>query len=183
MEDKLFEKEYSIPYQMFNEAYDAFQKKYRMGNYLYTVWFTVLGISFVFAAIKDPSRILTYFLMLTCFAFAAIRWYTPKRIKRSYMEVLKETENDRYKFELYDDHISISIIEDGENESAEEENAEKEKLEPTKLYFAEGLNMLEKGGFFIVYQRKELFYVIPKKGFAEEELEIFREKINDSVSK
>ena len=52
-----------------------------------------------------------------------------------------------------------------------------EVAESSKLYFNDRLKIVEKDKFFILYQLKELFYVVPKSGFSDDELEIFRKKI------
>ena len=71
MEEKLLEKEYSIPYEIFGEAYTEFQKKYvNKRSYILMGIFIALGLVYVWSAIKDPSNTLAYLLMVVCFAFA-----------------------------------------------------------------------------------------------------------------
>jgi hypothetical protein len=190
MEEKLLEKEYSIPYEIFGEAYTEFQKKYvNKRSYILMGIFIALGLVYVWSAIKDPSNTLAYLLMVVCFAFAGINWYNPKRIRRTLMEGIKGLEDEKYRFELFESHIEISTLipeKEDENDKENDINSElEEKLfgdspdevsESSKLYFNDRLKISEKDNFFMLYQLKELFYVVPKSDFSAEELEIFRKK-------
>lgn len=190
MEEKLLEKEYSIPYEIFGEAYTEFQKKYvNKRSYILMGIFIALGLVYVWSAIKDPSNTLAYLLMVVCFAFAGINWYNPKRIRRTLMEGIKGLEDEKYRFELFESHIEISTIipeKEDENDKENDINSELEEelfgdspdevSESSKLYFNDRLKISEKDNFFILYQLKELFYVVPKSDFSAEELEIFRKK-------
>lgn len=190
MEEKLLEKEYSIPYEIFGEAYTEFQKKYvNKRSYILMGIFIALGLVYVWSAIKDPSNTLAYLLMVVCFAFAGINWYNPKRIRRTLMEGIKGLEDEKYRFELFESHIEISTLipekedekdkENDINSELEEElfgDSPDEVSESSKLYFNDRLKISEKDNFFMLYQLKELFYVVPKSDFSAEELEIFRKK-------
>lgn len=190
MEEKLLEKEYSIPYEIFGEAYTEFQKKYvNKRSYILMGIFIALGLVYVWSAIKDPSNTLAYLLMVICFAFAGINWYNPKRIRRTLMEGIKGLEDEKYRFELFESHIEISTLipeKEDENDKENDINSELEEelfgdspdevSESSKLYFNDRLKISEKDNFFMLYQLKELFYVVPKSDFSAEELEIFRKK-------
>ena len=190
MEEKLLEKEYSIPYEIFGEAYTEFQKKYvNKRSYILMGIFIALGLVYVWSAIKDPSNTLAYLLMVVCFAFAGINWYNPKRIRRTLMEGIKGLEDEKYRFELFESHIEISTLipeKEDENDKENDINSELEEelfgdspdevSESSKLYFNDRLKISEKDNFFMLYQLKELFYVVPKSDFSAEELEIFRKK-------
>lgn len=189
MEEKLLEKEYSIPYEIFGEAYTEFQKKYvNKRSYILMGIFIALGLVYVWSAIKDPNT-LAYLLMVVCFAFAGINWYNPKRIRRTLMEGIKGLEDEKYRFELFESHIEISTLipeKEDENDKENDINSELEEelfgdspdevSESSKLYFNDRLKISEKDNFFMLYQLKELFYVVPKSDFSAEELEIFRKK-------
>ncbi|MBO5383017.1 MAG: YcxB family protein [Ruminococcus sp.] len=191
MEEKFLEKEYNIPYEIFGEAYTDFQKKYvNPRNYILMGIFIALGFVYVYSALKDPNNTIAYLLMVVCFAFAGINWYNPKRIKRSLMEGIRGIENEKYKLELFESHIEIStLVPPEEIEEVDENNIDSdherelfgdkpdEVAESSKLYFNDRLKIVEKDKFFILYQLKELFYVVPKSGFSDDELEIFRKKI------
>ena len=127
--------------------------------------------------------------MVVCFAFAGINWYNPKRIRRTLMEGIKGLEDEKYRFELFESHIEISTLipeKEDENDKENDINSELEEelfgdspdevSESSKLYFNDRLKISEKDNFFMLYQLKELFYVVPKSDFSAEELEIFRKK-------
>jgi hypothetical protein len=50
-------------------------------------------------------------------------------------------------------------------------------IESSKLFFNKGLRIVEKNNFFMLYQVREMFYVVPKSNFSEDEINILRSKI------
>ncbi len=88
--------------------------------------------------------------------------------------------DELYRMTLYDTFIEISTIipQESEDDSEKEIFGEDppETVESSKLYFNNGLKIMEYDEYFIAYQAKESFYIIPKSGFSDGELEIFRKK-------
>lgn len=186
MEEKLLEKEYDIPYEIFGEAYKEFQKKYVLPrSYILMGIFLLIGVCYIYSAVKDPDNTLAYILVVACFCMAGINWYNPRRIRRSLMEGIRGIENERYKLSLYDTYLEIATVSVPQDSETAENDEEKELfgdepeeiIESSKLYFNNGLRVIEKEDFFMTYQMKEMFYVIPKKNFTQEETDIFRNKV------
>ena len=192
-ENYKLEKTYKVPHETFKEAYKAFQKKYVYPkSIIFIVLFLVLAADFVYAAIKAPDNRLVYLLIMVCIAFAFREWYNPRRIFQNISETMKALGEPEYKIGIADDHIDITTVslpEDEEEESAEadgetsedEEDDEPELPEdfdpmPEKsvIKLDESYGLLEYEKFFLLMEGKKVFYILPKEGFSEEELEIVR---------
>lgn len=192
-ENYKLEKTYKVPHETFKEAYKAFQKKYVYPkSIIFIVLFLVLAADFVYAAIKAPDNRLVYLLIMVCIAFAFREWYNPHRIFHNISETMKALGEPEYKIGIADDHIDITTVslpEDEEEESAEadgetsedEEDDEPELPEnfdpmPEKsvIKLDESYGLLEYDKFFLLMEGKKVFYILPKEGFTEKELEIVR---------
>lgn len=192
-ENYKLEKTYKVPHETFKEAYKAFQKKYVYPkSIIFIVLFLVLAADFVYAAIKAPDNRLVYLLIMVCIAFAFREWYNPHRIFQNISETMKALGEPEYKIGIADDHIDITTVslpEDEEEESAEadgetsedEEDDEPELPEdfdpmPEKsvVKLDESYGLLEYDKFFLLMEGKKVFYILPKEGFTEKELEIVR---------
>lgn len=192
-ENYKLEKTYKVPHETFKEAYKAFQKKYVYPkSIIFIVLFLVLAADFVYAAIKAPDNRLVYLLIMVCIAFAFREWYNPHRIFQNISETMKALGEPEYKIGIADDHIDITTVslpEDEEEESAEadgetsedEEDEEPELPEdfdpmPEKsvVKLDESYGLLEYDKFFLLMEGKKVFYILPKEGFTEKELEIVR---------
>ena len=88
-------------------------------------------------------------------------------------------ENDVYVLTLYPDKMLIGTVLEPENpeeqEVAEHEEVfgdipQKEDIAQTEIYLNNTVKIVEKDDFFMVYIKKSMFYIIPKKDFTEEEI-------------
>jgi len=189
------EKEYKIPYETFKEAYTAYQKKnVYPRSYIFAALFIVLAVIYIFAAVQNPSNKLAYILIFVCLALAAREWYNPRKIRRTLFETVKteEIENEVYKICVSDEFVEISTLprDDVENleheNEAESENENEEENEysdtaddltpeASKIPINSELTVSEFEKFFLLHVKKKMFYIVPKDGFTEYELEIMRE--------
>jgi len=183
MEEKIFEKEYAIPSAMFEKAFGQWQKKFVYPRtYIISLLFLVLAVIYIISAVKDSANTMAYVMTALCFALSAINWYNPKKIKRNLMTAVNSMSDELYRMTLYDTFIEISTVikpeYNDENDSEKEIFGDDppETVGSTKLYFNSGLKIMEYDDYFIAYQVKESFYIIPKSGFSDGELEIFRSK-------
>ncbi|MDE5946833.1 MAG: hypothetical protein K2G63_06000 [Oscillospiraceae bacterium] len=193
MEEKILEKEYRIPFEFFEKSFTQWQKKFVYPKtYIISILFLILGVVYIISAVKDSSNVMSYVLSALCLGLSAVNWYNPKKAKTSLLNAVKLMEDETYKMTVFETFIEISTIiqENSENNNLDEsedkadENNEKELfgdelpevIESSKLYFNNGLKVLEYDEYFIIYQVKELYYVVPKLNFTESELEIFRKK-------
>lgn len=186
-ENYKLEKEYTVPYEIFKEAYKAYQKKFvRPKSIIFSVLFLILAADFVYAAVKAPDNRLVYLLIVVCLAMAFREWYNPHRIFLNISETMKALGEQTYKIGVADDHIDFSTIEkeeevseDSDDTDEEDENQElPEDFDPmpekSTIQITESYNVLEYDRFFLLMEGKAIFYIVPKEGFSDEELEIIR---------
>ncbi|MCR5708238.1 MAG: YcxB family protein [Ruminococcus sp.] len=184
MEDKyILEKEYSISADMFREAYRAYQKKFVYPkSYFFMAIFLILSADFIYAAFKDMSNYFAYILIVICLALAFREWYNPRRIRRSLVETVQEMGDLVYKIGVGDSYVDISTVSapDGiedEDGGESEDMAGEDVPEPTRIPVDGKMRLLEYSEFFLLLYGKQVFYIIPKKGFDEKELDVVRKLV------
>lgn len=180
MEEKYrLEKEYRVPYETFREAYKEYQKKFvRKKSIFFMVIFLILAGDFVYAAVKAPENRLVYLLIVICIAMAFREWYNPKRIFRSVSETVREMGTPLYRIAVADDRLEISTLDEPEGYEDEVYDGEDDGYDPlpeaSEVPFDDEYDLLEYDNFFLILQGKRAFYILPKEGFSEEELEAVR---------
>ncbi len=183
-EEIILKKKYSIPYEMFEKAFDTFQKKYVYPrNMMMSAVLLIAAIANVVNILKGNSSNISYVLVLACIALAFVNWYNPRKLKKNLMVSIKGIENDVYRLVLMPDKLKIGTVLDNpdENNRAKAEYEEvfedtpaPENIEDTEIYLTNGVDVIEKPEFFMVYIKKAMFYVIPKKDFYEEEITVMQ---------
>lgn len=176
------EKEYTVSFDLFRKAYHEFQKKnVYPKSYLFMGLFLAIGVVYIAAAVKDPSNRMSYALVFLCFALAFREWYNPRKMRRNIVDTVREMGEMRYSFRISSDNVEFSTVSDddvensGEEPGDEEEYAPEELPEATVIPINGELSVQEYDEFFLLYQGKKSFYIIPKDGFTEYELETVRE--------
>lgn len=192
-ENYKLEREYRVSPDMFMNAYRAYQKKFVFPKkYLFIAIFLIIAADFVYAAVKDPSNLFAYFLIVVCIALAFREWHNPHFLRQRLYESIKELGEPLYKIGISDEFIDISTVEeddDGdENDESEEELSEDDTYEEnddippeidpypekTRINIKNGYRLLEYEEFFLIMQGKSLFYILPKEFFSDAELDIVR---------
>lgn len=181
MEDEaLVKKRYSIPYELFGEAFTVFQKKFVFPkNWIMTGLLLLLAVGNILNIIFGKGDTIGYVLVLVCIALAFINWYNPRKLKRSLMESVKGIENDVYTLTIYPERIVIGTVLEPENEKEPEEYEEvfgeipvKEDIADTEIYLNKNVKVIERKKFFMIYIKRSMFYVVPKELLTKEEIEI-----------
>lgn len=181
MEDEaLVKKRYSIPYELFGEAFTVFQKKFVFPkNWIMTGLLLLLAVGNILNIIFGKGDTIGYVLVLVCIALAFINWYNPRKLKRSLMESVKGIENDVYTLTIYPERIVIGTVLEPENEKEPEEYEEvfgeipvKEDIADTEIYLNKNVKVIERKKFFMIYIKRSMFYVVPKETLTKEEIEI-----------
>ena len=172
-ENYKFEKEYTIPAEIFRDGYREFQKKFVFPQANVTALaFLILAGVFVFAVIEDNSQYFAYLLIMVCLAMAVRQWYNPRKLRANLFESFHEIENSVYKISVAENYIDISTVstvEDVENV----ENSENEELpEKSRIPIDENFSVIEYDKFFLIFSGKSIFYIIPKENFSGDEIEI-----------
>ena len=181
MEDEvLVKKRYSIPYELFGEAFTVFQKKFVFPrNRIMSVLLLILAAGNVLNIMYGKGETIGYVLVLVCIALAFINWYNPRKLKRNLMESVKGIENDVYTLTIYPERIVIGTVLEPEKEKEPEEYEEvfgeipvKEDIADTEIYLNKNVKVIERKNFFMIYIKKSMFYVVPKEPLTQEEIEI-----------
>ena len=182
-ENYKLEKEYQISPEIFDKAYRNYQKKFVYPkNYIFIALFLILAADFVYAAVKTPENRLVYLLIVVCIALAFREWHNPKFVRKRLGETLKSMGMPVYKIGIGEGFVDISTVEEPEvsDETAEEYDPadipEETELLPEKTRIAvnSDFKLLEYDEFFLLMQGKSVFYILPKEGFSEAELETVR---------
>lgn len=181
MEDEaLVKKRYSIPYELFGEAFTVFQKKFVFPrNRIMSVLLLILAAGNVLNIMYGKGETIGYVLVLVCIALAFINWYNPRKLKRNLMESVKGIGNDVYTLTIYPERIVIGTVLEPEKEKEPEEYEEvfgeipvKEDIADTEIYLNKNVKVIERKNFFMIYIKKSMFYVVPKEPLTQEEIEI-----------
>lgn len=182
----LLQKCYQIPYELFKTAFMAFQKRFVYPrNYMII---TVLGIVCMIYAYfvvtgSDSDRPLYCIVILCALMMMAFQIYNPKKIRKNLLLAVREIADDRYKLTIYPGYLEIgTILPLEETDPAQKypdlddlfDDIPEENFSGTRIYYNKNLRVQEYDAFFMIYQQKTMFYVVPKAAFSEEELEIMR---------
>lgn len=184
-QERIFDtKRYSVPYEMFVEAYTVFQKKYVYPrNYIMCGLLLVLAIGNIINIALGNSQTLGIVLVFACLALVAVNLYNPKKIKRNLLESIKGIENDVYTLDILPDKMVVGTVLEpiDENEEKQPEEYEEvfgeveaqEEIKESEIYLDNRLRVTERSEFFIIYIKKSMFYIIPKNIFTDEEISKF----------
>lgn len=196
MEEKYrLEKEYSIPPEMFDEAYKAYQKKFvYKKSCIFMCLFLVLAADFVYAAVKQPSNTMAYLLIVVCIALAFREWHNPRFIRRRLSDTVRSMGKVVYKIGVGSGFVDISTVDmgfddeddvddaadteisaDDDDDNDISENEQDMFPEKSRINTDDGYRLLEYDDFFLLMQDKKVFYILPKTGFSEDELQIIRD--------
>ena len=188
----LLEKQYKIPFDMFRNAFIAFQKKfvYPKSYAIMGVLAVVIGIYayFIVYGGENVNRGLYCMIILFCLMMMAFQWINPRKIRMKLMEGVKEIEDDEYRLRIFPEYLEIGTILPPEDAKAAEtddlfDDVPEEDFSGTRIHYNKGLNVVEYPAFFMIYQQKSMFYVVPKSAFSEEELEILRVHFSKRLDK
>ena len=180
------EKEYTVPPDLFDKAYRTYQKKFVYPkSYLFMGLFLFLAADFIYAAVKQPDNTIVYLLIVICLAFAFREWHTPRFARMRTVETVRDMGNPVYKIGVGSGFIDISTVDDGIEEEEEPEIIPDEETddeadgdiglpEKTRINTKDNYRLLEYEEFFLLLQDRKIFYILPKTGFSEDELEIVR---------
>lgn len=190
-EGLLLEKQYRIPFELFREAFTAFQKQFVYPrSYLTMAILALICVLYGYFVVtgSDSGRPLYCMVIMVCLTMIAFQWYTPKKVRRNLMEGIREIEDDEYRLRIFPEYLEIGTIlppEEAEHAEADDlfDDTPEENFSGTRIYYNKGMHVTEYGNFFMLYQQKTMFYVIPKSAFTEEELEILRVHFSQRIEK
>lgn len=181
MEDEaLIKKRYSIPYELFGEAFTVFQKKFVFPrNRIMSILLLILAAGNVLNIMYGSGETIGYVLVVVCIALAFVNWYNPRKLKRNLMESIKGIENDVYTLTIFPERMVIGTVLEPEEKKEPEEYEEvfgeipmKEDIADTEIFLNKNVKVIERKNFFMIYIKKSMFYVVPKETMTQEEIEI-----------
>ncbi|MDE5860711.1 MAG: YcxB family protein, partial [Ruminococcus sp.] len=154
MTDKyLFEKNYSVPFEIFREGYIEFQKKFVFPQAnLTAVAFLILAGVFIFSVIEDNSQYFAYLLIFVCLAMAVRQWYNPRKLRSNLFESFHLTENAVYRISVTEKYVDISTVSTGE------EWEDDDLPEKSRIPIDENFSVLEYDKYFLIFSGKVIFY-------------------------
>lgn len=179
-ENYKLEKEYQISPEIFDKAYRSYQKKFVYPkSYIFCALFLIIAANFVFAAVKTPENRLAYLLIVVCIALAFREWHNPKFVRKRLNETLKDMGMPVYKIGIGDSFVDISTVKEPDiSDEAFDPTDIPDEIdtlpEKTRIAVNQDFRLLEYDEYFLLMQGKSVFYILPKEGFSEEELETVR---------
>lgn len=168
--------QYDVKNEEEEKAFLTFQKKYvYKHNWKVTAAFSVVAVLFLVSIIRNPSGYLNWVLMFICLFMIFATWFNTVRIRKYLVSALKNLEDDKYIFTLYDDRFRIETVID-EEESSDEDIT---PIKPRIVKFEDiSLNVIENSEMFIIILKKETIYVLSKRVISEENQKILRESFS-----
>lgn len=178
---KLTELRYTITVDDYDKAFHEVQKKFEFGrNTIFTVLVGIVGILNLITAIqKYPDNNNNVMLVAICLAFIAILWVMPFKRRKTLREALSTIEDDSYETEVYDDKIKICVV-----PKINPETNEPFEVSPKIIFYETDLPyVIEIPDEFVIYIKKQMFYVIPKRFLSEEQIETVRKEFSEKAKK
>ncbi len=183
-EEIILERRYSIPYEMFGKAFDSFQKRFVYPrNNIIAVILLIAAAANIYSIIKGNGSTMGYVLVLACVALAFVNWYNPRKLRKNLMESIKGIEGDVYRLKLMPDKLVIGTVLEPESaepkpkeeyEAVFEDKHAPEQIADSEIYLTKDVFVMDKPDFIMVYLKRAMFYVIPKKDFSEEEVTLMQ---------
>lgn len=187
-ENYKLEKEYTIPYSLFRDAYRDYQKLYVFPkSRIKTVLFAVAALvilcvgSTVFEDSGVKVKYIFYLLFMGSCALAFKSWHDPNKIRDNLVKSVQALGEPVYKIGVGDGFIDISTVSDDPSTDVEYEEGEgpaeleEDPLpEKTRIKVDESFKLHEYDDYFLIVPDVTMLYILPKKGFNESETEIIR---------
>ena len=178
---KLSDLSYTITVDNYDKAFFEVQKRFEFPrNIVFTILVLLVAIYNVFVAIERyPDNNNQIMVVAVSVIFIAILWFTPMKRRKTLREALSTIDDDSYETEIYEDKIKISVV-----HKVNEETGETEEIAPKILFYEADLPyIMEIPDEFIIYIKKQMFYVIPKKYLSDEQTELLRNQFREKAKK
>ncbi len=178
---KLSDLSYTITVDNYDKAFFEVQKRFEFPrNIVFTILVLLVAIYNVFVAIERyPDNNNQIMVVAVSVIFIAILWFTPMKRRKTLREALSTIDDDSYETEIYEDKIKISVV-----PKVNEETGETEEIAPKILFYEADLPyIMEIPDAFIIYIKKQMFYVIPKKYLSDEQTELLRNQFREKAKK
>lgn len=171
---------YTITVNEYEAAFREFQKKYVYPkSYVMTAGFAIILVVYIWQLIKDPSYQIAWFLSIVSLFSIVFMWYNPHKIRKNLIKSIGHIKDDRYTTEISESGIKISV-----EISETDETNEDVEIEPTFIsYELDSPEVIENNEMFIVYLKKKMFYVIPKRDIDDGQRRILSDVFIEKLGK
>ncbi|MBR1822944.1 MAG: YcxB family protein [Ruminococcus sp.] len=178
-------KEYTIPYDLFREAYRDYQKLYVFTkSRIKTVLFAVLALAVLIigTTVFDDSGVkvkyIFYLLFMGLSALSYKSWNDPNKMRDSLVKSVQALGEPVYSIGIGGGHVDIWTVSDDSSTDVETDEPAEEIDDPlpekTRLTVTEKFQLHEYENYFLIVPDETMLYVLPKKGFSESELQTVR---------
>lgn len=175
-EEALAETTYTIHLDEYEKGFIAFQKKFAYPkNYVMTGIFLVIMVLYGEQLLRKPDDFFfRLFLFILCGVMIAGMWINLRSVRKKLMKSISQLKDDTYTASVFEKGIEIiTHVENGE-----------EEIPATCIKFSnEDFYILNREDMFILYLRKQMFYIIPKKNLSENEVKLFEDKFSEKLQK
>jgi hypothetical protein len=187
-ENYKLEKEYTIPSDIFRDAYRDFQKIYvfpksRIKTVILAIAALIVLIagSTVFDDTGVKVKYIFYLLFMGLCSLAFKSWHDPNKIRDNLVKSVQTLGEPVYKIGVGDGFIDISTVSDDPSTDIEYEEGEEPMEteddplpEKTRIKVDENFKIHECNDYFLIVPDVTMLFILPKKGFNESETEIIR---------
>lgn len=177
---KLSDLAYTITVDNYDKAFGEVQKRFEFPrNIVFTVLVALVAAYNLYMAIKVPTNNNTQVMIVgVSIAFLLILWITPLKRRKTLKEALSTIEDDSYTAEVFEDSIKITTVVKPDEEGNIPEIAPK-----IIFYETDEPYVMEIPDEFVIYIKKQMFYVIPKKYLSDEQTELLRKELSEKSKK
>ena len=178
--------DYDVKNDEEDRAFRAYQKKFVYPhNWKVTAAFSVVAAAFIVSIIKYPGGYLNYVLLAISITAILLTWYNSYRIRKYLVKALKNLEDDKYRFTLYESGFTIETLVSEEEKQAEDYVP----VKPRRVHLGDNsdinndtVEVIENDEMFIVILEKETFYVLCKRLMTEQQQQILRDKMTGELA-
>lgn len=187
-------KEFSHDVDVLRMGIKTYQRKYiyplaLARTLLFLILLCFLAMKIVAGFFGEKMELLSYLLIVSCLALIINAWYKPIKLRESIVDSFKDGGNPPiYSLTVKENQLEIAMISDfvenvenseiSENteDAIESHDSEDDRdlPEPSVLTIDDDLTIIEKDKLFLIVYGKSVYYIVPKKDFTSDELEIMR---------
>ena len=185
-EEPMLVVDYDVKNDEEDRAFRAYQKKFVYPhNWKVTAAFGVVAAAFIVSIFKYPNGYLNYVLLAVCVMAVALTWYNSVRIRKYLVKALKNLEDDKYRFTLYESGFTIETIVSEEEKKSEDYVP----IKPRRVHLGDNsdinndtVEVIENEEMFIIILEKETFYVLCKRLMTDDQQKILRDKLTGELA-
>ena len=165
--DKEIDEKFSYQYKI-NPEYTGFALTRYFKNFVYkrnwayTIIFFIILALYIVEIIRNVNNTIAWILAGVCLALISWLWLKIGSFKKKTIAAAEVTKEDLYECKVFDDSLSIKIIDAVINEETGERL---EDVTPNKINFMSDFTNVENHeNMFLIFVNKEMTFIISKDG-------------------